>query len=259
MPQSESRLPLFLKLGYTAFMAVLVPVYWYYYGPTNFLYFCDVAAIMTLVAVWTESALLLSAALVGIFLPQMLWVVDFLVEVTGRAVGRDVHLTGMTSYMFRPPFFLRFLSFFHFWLPFLLAWLVWRVGYDRRGVMLWTGIAWVLVTVCFAWLPAPSPTKDAAGNQLRNPDVPVNVNYVYNIGSDEKKQEWMEENTYFALYVVALVVAIYLPTHFLFRAIMPRADEKRPWGILCAPKPQAVGDGQAAPAQGIVKAERVNL
>ena len=43
MTATASRVPLGLKLAYTAFMAVLVPVYWRYYGPTNFLYFCDVA------------------------------------------------------------------------------------------------------------------------------------------------------------------------------------------------------------------------
>jgi hypothetical protein len=35
MPQSLGRVPLWLKLAYTAFMAMLVPVYLYYYGPTN--------------------------------------------------------------------------------------------------------------------------------------------------------------------------------------------------------------------------------
>ena len=34
-------IPLWLKLAYTAFMAVLVPLYLRNYGPTNFLYFCD--------------------------------------------------------------------------------------------------------------------------------------------------------------------------------------------------------------------------
>jgi hypothetical protein len=33
---ASNRMPLWLKLAYTAFMAVLVPVYWHYYGPTNF-------------------------------------------------------------------------------------------------------------------------------------------------------------------------------------------------------------------------------
>jgi len=50
------RIPLWLKLAYTAFMAVLVPVYLRNYGPTNFLYFCDVALIITLVGVWKLSA-----------------------------------------------------------------------------------------------------------------------------------------------------------------------------------------------------------
>jgi len=31
------RIPLAIKLAFTAFMAVLVPVYWNKYGPTNFL------------------------------------------------------------------------------------------------------------------------------------------------------------------------------------------------------------------------------
>ena len=44
-----ARAALPLKVAYTAFMAVLIPVYWHYYGPTNFLYFCDVALILTLI------------------------------------------------------------------------------------------------------------------------------------------------------------------------------------------------------------------
>ena len=31
------RVPLCLKLGYTAFMAMVVPVYWHNYGPTHVL------------------------------------------------------------------------------------------------------------------------------------------------------------------------------------------------------------------------------
>jgi hypothetical protein len=39
--------PLWLKLAYTAFMAVLVPVYWVNCGPTNFVHFCDAALFLT--------------------------------------------------------------------------------------------------------------------------------------------------------------------------------------------------------------------
>ena len=60
------RIPLWLKLAYTAFMAVLVPVYLHNYGPTNFLYFCDVSLIISLVGIWLESPLLVSTCAVGI-------------------------------------------------------------------------------------------------------------------------------------------------------------------------------------------------
>ena len=58
---TETRIPLWFKLAYTAFCAVLVPTYLLAYGPTNFLYFCDVALLTTLVAIWLESPLLASA------------------------------------------------------------------------------------------------------------------------------------------------------------------------------------------------------
>jgi hypothetical protein len=126
------RVPLTVKLVYTAFVAVLVQNYVVAYGPSNFCYFCDTALLLTVLAVWAESSLLASAPMVGIFLPQMVWVVDFLSTLAGRP------LTGMTGYMFEPtlPLFLRFLSFFHFWLPFFLLWLVIRLGYDRRAYVL---------------------------------------------------------------------------------------------------------------------------
>ena len=51
MAPPTRRLPLWLKLAYTAFVAVLVPWYWKLYGPTNFLYFCDFSLFFTLAAV----------------------------------------------------------------------------------------------------------------------------------------------------------------------------------------------------------------
>ncbi len=122
MTQTASRVPFALKLAYTAYMAVLIPVYWHYYGPTNFLYFCDVALILTLIAIWPENALLISMCAIGIVVPQALWVADFL----GNAAGFS--LLGMADYMFdaNRSLFLRLLSLFHGWLPFLLIFLVWK-------------------------------------------------------------------------------------------------------------------------------------
>src|SRR3989442_6353153 len=94
VPLRKSPVPLWLKLAYTAFVAVLVPVYLHNYGPTNFLYFCDTALLLTLISIWTENSLLVSMAAVGILIPQFFWCVDFFCQLLG------VRLTGLTSYMF---------------------------------------------------------------------------------------------------------------------------------------------------------------
>ena len=90
---------------------------------------------------------------VGLLLPQTLWVVDFILNIFG------IHLTGMTDYMFKHEnsLFLRGLSLFHGWLPFLLIYLVWRMGYDRRALAGWTALAIAAILVCFFFMPGPRP------------------------------------------------------------------------------------------------------
>ena len=126
--QRRSLLPLYPKLIFTAFLCVLIPIYWRAYGPADFLWFCDVAAILTLIALWIESPLLASINAVAMTLPQTIWIVDFLTG--GRVVG-------VSAYMFDPgvPLYVRALSTFHLWLPFLILWMVARLGYDRRALL----------------------------------------------------------------------------------------------------------------------------
>src|SRR5437667_4843945 len=139
------RIPLSAKIVYTAFLAVLTPIYLRDYGPTNFLYFCDVALILTFAGVWLENSLLISMCSVGLLLPQFLWLADFLTSMVG------LHLTGMTNYMFdrNIPLLTRGLSLFHGWLPLLLVWLLGRVGYDKRALPAWTILAAALVLVSY--------------------------------------------------------------------------------------------------------------
>ena len=199
------RIPLWLKGIYTAFVAVLVPYYWQAYGPTNFLYFCDVALFLTLAALWRESPLLASMPAVGILLPQALWMVDFLLGLGG------IHLTGMTDYMFNPalPLATRGLSFFHFWLPLLLVWLVWRLGYDRRAFAGWTLLAWGLILFCYFAMPAPPAPAD-------QPNLPVNINYVYGM-SDTRPQTWMPPLAWLGLMLTALPLLLFWPTHLVLK------------------------------------------
>jgi hypothetical protein len=199
------RVPLALKLGFTAFMAIMVPFYWITYGPTNFLYFCDVAMFFTLAAVWIESPLLASMPAVGLIVPQFVWCVDFLASWLG------VPLLSMTAYMFDPgiPLFARGLSSFHAWLPFVLVFLVARLGYDRRAFLYWTLLAWGLLATCRLFLPPPPP--DPA-----HPNVPVNVNYVYGFG-DAAAQTFMPGWAWLALLYVGLPLLVFWPTHLVLR------------------------------------------
>jgi len=74
---SRSKIPLAVKAAGIVFLAVLVPVYLHTYGPTNFLWFCDAAFILTVAGMWLENPLLVSMCAVGILLPQCVWLADF--------------------------------------------------------------------------------------------------------------------------------------------------------------------------------------
>jgi len=210
--QAPSRVPLWLKLVYTAFIIVWMPVYWYYYGPTNFLYFCDVSLILTFVGIWIESPLLISMCAVGIVLPQIIWVLDFV----GNFFG--VSVVGMTDYMFKDTsLFLRGLSLFHGWIPFLLVYLVWRLGYDRRALVAWTVLAWALILVCFFLMPPPNP----------NPGLtPVNINYVWG-PSDYAAQTWVSPAVWVIGMIVGMPLLLFAPVHFLFARMMPKAPRHK--------------------------------
>ena len=75
----------------------------------------------------------------GIIASQTLWVIDFLSNLIGHP------LTGLTDYMFMADhsLFLRGLSLFHGWLPFLLVY--------------WTVVAWALLLILFFLMPPPRP------------------------------------------------------------------------------------------------------
>jgi hypothetical protein len=213
MAQVE-RIPRAFKLAYTAFLAVLVPYYWATYTPWNFLYFCDVALLMTLAAIWLESPLILSMAAVGILVPQGLWIADFL----ARAVA-GVHITGMTGYMFdgKIPLFVRGLSTFHGWLPIALVWLVRRLGYDSRALRLqaFVGVAVLLVSYFVAPAPPVSPEF---------PNHAVNINYVYGL-NDLEPQTLLPPPAWLALLTM-IVLSLYVPAHLVLRRVALRPAAK---------------------------------
>jgi hypothetical protein len=212
-PVRHRTIPLAAKLAGTAFLAVLIPVYWRAYGPTNFLWFCDAALLLTVAGMWLESSLLLSMCAVGILLPQALWLADFGSNLLG------FRLLGLTGYMFdrQLPLFTRALSLFHGWLPLLLLWLLTRVRYDRRALPAWTALATGLVLVCYFFTPP-------AGAHLADPNRPINLNYIYGF-NDQQPQTWVNQNLYVVLWLGALWLGAFLPTHLVLRRVFapPRA------------------------------------
>ena len=182
----QEKLPLSLKLAFTAFMAVLVPVYWMHYGPLKFLYFCDLALLLTLAGVWLESPLL-----------QLLWIADY----AGNLAG--INLTGMTGYMFddAKPLYLRALSLFHGSLPLMLVYLVGKLGYDKRAFAAWTALAWSVMAISFFFLRSPE-TADAVAN----------VNYVFGFSATEP-QSLMPAWAWFTGMLVTLPVLLMAPVH----------------------------------------------
>jgi hypothetical protein len=207
--QRHNRIPLWIKVVLTSFMAVLIPVYTYRWGPSNFLWFCDVALIVTLIGVWRESPRLISMQAVAIVLPQMLWISDFV----GRIVA-GVHINGSTAYMFNAEndLFARFLSLFHFWMPLLLIYLVWRVGFDRKAIRYQVVLCWAVLITCFLVLPHPAVVEGAE-----------NVNKIW--GWSDPYQTVMSKELWLGCVMLIYPIAIYLPSHFLFRWLAPQSPK----------------------------------
>lgn len=196
--KSTSRIPMTVKTSYSAFMAVLIPYYYHAYGPTNFLWFCDVALIVTLIGLWKESKFLISTQAVAIVFPQFLWCIDFF---WNMAFGRP--MVGLATYMFdsQISLFVRGLSLFHGWLPFLLLWLVSRLGYDRNAWMAQIGICWGVLLTAFLVLPGPDTL---AGN----------VDKVFGWG--ETAQTVMHPVAWLGIVLLAYPLLVYVASHLVF-------------------------------------------
>ena len=201
----SGQIPLWIKVSYTLFLCVLVPVYWVQYGPKNFLWFSDIALLTTAAALWLESPLLASMMTLAVALPELAWNVGFF----GRLVfGVDV--TGLAGYMFDPqkPMYLRALSLFHVVLPVLLVWMVYRLGYDRRAWAVQTLLALIVLPLTY-WVTAPAE----------------NINWVY--GPGNKPQERVLPLAYLALLMAFFPLVVYLATHFLLLRLFGQKTSTR--------------------------------
>lgn len=187
---SPMRVPLWLKIGWTLWVILWVPIYWRQYGPQTFLYFCDLGNFLIAVALWTESSLIFSWQATGLLVFQTLYTIDLL---GALCCGR--HWIGGTEFMFdvHVPLLVRLLSLFHVVTPALLLWAVWRLGYDPRGWKLQTILTWIIVPINYFWKPE------------------ADVNFAR--GLFLRQQHLVPGPLYVAAYLIAVPLLIYLPTH----------------------------------------------
>ena len=183
------RIPLWLKIAWTAWVAVWAPVYWKQYGAQNFLFFCDLGNFLIVLALWLESKLIFSWQAVGLLLVQSLYALDL---IGAFVFGR--HAIGGTEYMFDPaiPFLTRLLGSYHLVVPPLLLWAVRRLGYDRRAWKWQTVTACVVVPISHFWRPQ------------------FNVNWARGIGHEQHVVPgWL----YLVGYLVVASTVVYWPTN----------------------------------------------
>ena len=188
-----------IKLPYTVFVCVLVPIYWLERGPANFLWLSDIALLATVPALWMENRFLTSMMAVGVLLPELAWNLDFFLRLIK---GYDVIGLNGTGYMFGTGYtrLFKFFSLFHVFLPALLLWMIYRLGYDRRAVYAETLLIWALFLVCYL---ATDPER--------------NLNWVFGIGNPP--QTWVSGPLYLVLLMCLYPLLVLIPTHFILKSI----------------------------------------
>lgn len=183
-------------------LAVWVPAYWLTWGPANFLFVCDVAVVLTCLGWWTGSSLLLSSQAVSSIVLNLLWTLN----IVWRLLFGNFLIAG-SEYMWEPTFPLevRLLSLFHVIWPPLLVWSLWRAGYDPRGLPLQCAIALVVMIA--------SRIVGAASDPQRN------LNFA--LTDPIFQRQFGPSAAHVALMLAALILVIYLPTHWALRRWLP--------------------------------------
>ena len=96
-------------------------------------------------------------------------------------------------------------------MPFFLTYLIWRLGYDPRGLGAWTVLSWILLAICFFLMPGPNPNAGL---------TPANINYVWGT-SDAAAQTWVPAYVWLGGLFVGLPLLFFVPTHFALRKLAP--------------------------------------
>ena len=196
MKTVSGKIPLWLKISYTVMVCIIVPVYWRDHGPSNFLWFSDIALLALVPALWFEMPLIAGMMALGALPFECLWIIDFITG--GHAIGIAAYMFGTEGH----PLYLRALSLFHFALPPVLIFMLIRFGYDKRALLAQTVLLFIVLPCTYFFTPREE-----------------NINWVFGPGYI---QEFMHPLLYLLMLMIAFPVFVYLPSHILFKKIFPR-------------------------------------
>lgn len=198
---AKRKFPALLRWGAPVWLAVWVPAYWRTWGAVNFLHFCDIIVFLTCAGFFFDNLLLVSSQAVATILVDMTWIAD----VSCKLVSGH-YLLGGTEYMFDAHYALwvRLLSLFHIVMPLLLLWAVWRYGYDRRGLVLQLGIAFLAFIA----------------SRFTNPAL--NMNYAF--ADPFFHRQWGSALTHLLVIFAFMLLVVYLPTHFVLTRLAPEPN-----------------------------------
>lgn len=196
---AQTNIPRWIKWAALFWLLAWFPTYWHAWGPNNFLQMCDIALILTCIGLWTNSGLMISGQAVSSLLVDAAWALD-----AGWRLFLRHHLIGGTEYLFdaSEPLWIRLLSLYHLVLPALLLWLLYRIGYDRRGCALQCAIALpVFIASRFT-----SPQK--------------NMNFAF--ADPFFHRQWGPPPVHILVIWLFLVFVVYMPTHLVLERIFPQ-------------------------------------
>jgi hypothetical protein len=195
---ANATFPLWLKLIALAYLCLFVPFWWKNYGLQNFLWFSCLGVILTVVALWLENRLLAGMMLLSTFMADEIgWGGDFLFRLLF-----GWHPFGATAYMFDQRLWLpgRAISLYHFVIPVLLAWMVYKLRYDTRAIKAQTLLSSVVLLLSYT---------------VTNPAS--NINWVFGAGSPPKT--FVPGSLYLIAEMIFIPVVFYLPVHLVLKKL----------------------------------------
>ncbi len=184
---------MYITVLLTIFTLILIPIYYKEYGLENFLWFSDIGLFLTVIALWLHSSLIMSIATVSLLLPELLWNIDFFVELTTR-----YKFFGLAGYMFDAQYslFLRILSLFHVVLPVIWIWGLIAWGYNPYALFWAILMCWVVLLATYLFT-----------------DPKENINWVFM--PEKNKWQHLTTRTWFGILIILFPFVYWIMHNFL--------------------------------------------